>query len=77
MTDAESCSSSPCENGATCENLLADFRCHCAPGWTGSTCELGDIVQTVYNSNKINHFKILYNTKSCSYDTFAIIHTET
>ena len=26
---------SPCYNGATCEDLIAEYRCHCAPGFNG------------------------------------------
>ncbi|XP_045201085.2 sushi, von Willebrand factor type A, EGF and pentraxin domain-containing protein 1-like [Mercenaria mercenaria] len=33
------CSSTPCMNGATCVNLLGDYRCDCAQGWSGQLCE--------------------------------------
>ncbi|XP_076100545.1 protein jagged-2-like [Mytilus galloprovincialis] len=33
------CTSSPCLNEATCENVNGGFRCHCLPGWSGSLCE--------------------------------------
>ncbi|PVD38422.1 hypothetical protein C0Q70_01037 [Pomacea canaliculata] len=34
------CSSSPCKNGATCQNFPAvRYTCQCQPGYTGSTCE--------------------------------------
>ncbi|XP_060568382.1 sushi, von Willebrand factor type A, EGF and pentraxin domain-containing protein 1-like [Ruditapes philippinarum] len=37
---ATSCESSPCKNGASCENLLGDYRCVCLSGWTGKNCEI-------------------------------------
>lgn len=33
------CSSSPCKNGAQCEDLINNYTCHCLPGWTGLHCE--------------------------------------
>lgn len=36
---ANHCGSSPCWNGATCVDLLGDFRCDCAKGWSGQLCE--------------------------------------
>ncbi|PVD38421.1 hypothetical protein C0Q70_01036 [Pomacea canaliculata] len=34
------CSSSPCKNGATCQNFPGvRYTCKCQPGYTGSTCE--------------------------------------
>uniref|UniRef100_A0A1A8UJQ1 Delta-like protein n=1 Tax=Nothobranchius furzeri TaxID=105023 RepID=A0A1A8UJQ1_NOTFU len=32
------CLSSPCMNGATCEENQTSFSCICAEGWTGNTC---------------------------------------
>lgn len=39
--DADNCTSMPCMNGATCINLLADFRCDCVQGWSGQLCDDG------------------------------------
>ncbi|XP_053381798.1 sushi, nidogen and EGF-like domain-containing protein 1 [Mercenaria mercenaria] len=37
---ATSCNSSSCQNGASCVNLLGDYRCDCLSGWTGKNCEV-------------------------------------
>ena len=39
FTDIDDCSPSPCENGGTCTDLVDDFSCDCAAGFTGFTCE--------------------------------------
>ena len=38
-TDIDDCSPSPCENGGTCTDLVDDFSCDCAAGFSGETCE--------------------------------------
>jgi Notch-like protein len=35
----DECASSPCQNGATCEDKINSYRCNCAPGYTGTHCE--------------------------------------
>jgi len=38
------CDSSPCLNGANCEEEESDsYTCTCAAGFTGDTCETGKI----------------------------------
>ena len=40
----------PCQNGATCVDMLADYSCLCAPFYTGRHCELRyDPCWTEYN----------------------------
>ncbi|XP_056155801.1 cubilin [Lampris incognitus] len=34
----QSCSSNPCQNGATCLNLLDAYHCVCPSNWAGPTC---------------------------------------
>lgn len=38
VKDFEKCSSSPCENGGTCEALLSGYNCLCGAGWTDRNC---------------------------------------
>ena len=35
-TDIDECSSDPCENGATCIDLLNMYECSCDDGYTGN-----------------------------------------
>ena len=41
LPDINECSSSPCQNGATCENQEAAYSCSCVPGYIGANCETG------------------------------------
>ena len=36
----DNCAVEPCENGATCEDKVDGFMCHCLPGFIGDTCEI-------------------------------------
>jgi len=33
----------PCQNGGTCRQLGRQFECLCAPGWTGTICDVMNI----------------------------------
>lgn len=37
---SNSCSDSPCQNGAICIQSHGVFSCSCLPGWTGNTCSI-------------------------------------
>eukprot|EP00058_Branchiostoma_floridae_P005498 XP_002590986.1 hypothetical protein BRAFLDRAFT_69463 [Branchiostoma floridae] len=37
--DIDECSSTPCQNGATCQNMMDSFTCQCGPGYNGTLCE--------------------------------------
>ncbi len=41
ILDINECSSSPCQNGATCKDLMKKYTCSCVPGYTGIHCESG------------------------------------
>ena len=40
-TEIDECSSDPCENGATCMDLIGMYDCSCVDGFTGAQCEDG------------------------------------
>ena len=44
VTDVNECSSSPCEHGATCEDKVNYYICHCSHGYTGIHCETGKCI---------------------------------
>ena len=38
-TDINECTSTPCQNGATCIDGVNLFTCNCVPGYTGTKCQ--------------------------------------
>ena len=42
---ADHCGNSPCQNEATCVNLVAGYRCDCKTGYSGNNCETGDDIR--------------------------------
>ena len=38
--EADECLSSPCQNGALCEDRFAEVECFCLPGFAGKYCEI-------------------------------------
>ena len=42
ITDIDECTSSPCQNGATCNNGRNLYTCSCAAGFYGTYCERGN-----------------------------------
>eukprot|EP00794_Sanderia_malayensis_P006995 gene6995-7780_t len=38
--DIDECLSSPCQNNATCSNLVNKYTCTCLPGYAGVNCEI-------------------------------------
>ena len=41
ISDLDECISNPCQNGASCRNLLNHHVCVCRPGYTGALCQTG------------------------------------
>ena len=40
ITERDDCASSPCGNGGTCVDEVADYRCECVDGYLGRNCEM-------------------------------------
>ena len=38
MFFSDACAPDPCQNNATCMNLVDDFKCNCTEGYIGKTC---------------------------------------
>ena len=47
LIDINECDSTPCQNGATCNNTQppGTYRCDCVPGYNGTNCEIGEFVE--------------------------------
>ena len=41
VSEIEECLSNPCQNSATCNELVNGYTCTCADGFTGTICDLG------------------------------------
>ena len=37
--DINECAGDPCQNGATCNDLVAKYSCDCIKGYEGDNCE--------------------------------------
>ena len=40
-TDIDDCADSPCDNGGTCIDKVADYDCNCVEGYSGKNCSTG------------------------------------
>ena len=46
-SDIDDCTVGACKNNGTCQDLVNDFRCTCASGFTGKTCSDGKLCTVV------------------------------
>ncbi|XP_041470036.1 fibropellin-1-like [Lytechinus variegatus] len=51
--DINECESNPCQNGATCKDLVNKYRCHCFPGYMGHQCELDSSIAFLLKGKRI------------------------
>ena len=42
IVDINECASSPCQNGATCNDVVNGYTCDCAAGYTDTDCTTGN-----------------------------------
>ena len=54
--DIDDCVGDPCLNGGTCTDLVYDFSCECAAGFTGDTCETGIYIDWAFISVTIQEW---------------------
>ena len=43
--DINECESRPCKNGGKCTDLINDYNCTCATGYSGKSCETGNFLK--------------------------------
>ncbi len=41
ILEINECDSSPCQNGAVCNDMVNQYNCTCADGYIGDHCENG------------------------------------
>ncbi|MCP3664211.1 MAG: calcium-binding EGF-like domain-containing protein [Gammaproteobacteria bacterium] len=56
--EIDECDSSPCQNGATCNQMVNHYSCTCAAGYTGDHCEISTVkppyvAQSRYQPNRV------------------------
>ena len=42
--NVDDCKPNRCANGAACIDGLLDYDCICTSGWTGKTCNVGELI---------------------------------
>ena len=58
FSEIDNCASRPCLNGATCNDFVNMFICDCLPGYTGTSCEIGNLPQK-FNAIFITNIHLL------------------
>ena len=61
--DVDECAlTSPCENGAHCENTAGSFVCHCGVGYDGALCDINpdDCLEREWMKSDIYAFLAVY-----------------
>ena len=56
----DDCAGDPCVNGGTCEDLVNDYACTCATGFSGKSCEGNFYKHSMYNINSIDNNTLLF-----------------
>ena len=51
FSDIDECFSEPCQNNATCVDLVDAFDCTCLVGYTGTVCETSKFVAPIMSGH--------------------------
>lgn len=62
----DECASNPCQNGAWCEDLVKDYKCHCYAGYEGKNCDVD--IEECASSPCLNNALCLENSNQTLYD---------
>jgi len=52
LLEINECEAEPCQNGATCNDLVGLYSCQCADGFEGDNCEIGTFYTSCSNLEK-------------------------
>lgn len=68
------CTSSPCENGGTCEEIENNYQCQCKTGYMGYNCEgkRNILYITKYNSINVVWYLLLKTINGTSFSWLDI-----
>ena len=44
VSEIDECSSDPCQNDALCQDRVNDYTCTCKDGYSGTNCEIGNLI---------------------------------
>jgi len=61
IVDIDECASNPCQNGATCFDLVNEFFCGCNNGYSDDVC----------GTSKYSHFLFSFHKHKNAHDTFC------
>ena len=61
IVDIDDCANNPCQNGATCTDMVNQYNCTCVDGYSGDNCEIG---WNVFYFLCAAHFQTIHINKS-------------
>ena len=51
--ETDECSSTPCQNGGTCTDLINAYDCACRDGYEGTDCETGNFSEIMCSRKRM------------------------
>ena len=79
LLDVNDCMPNPCENGGNCTDGVNEYFCTCIPGYTGTDCETGKLLQTLLQKYILPYvgdciFQILNTKNHYKYHNVTDLH---